>query len=62
MDSNLALQAGGGVDLRRPQSIHGLRLSADYRRVFAEEEGRHQVQFVISYFVGWRGASRHQGG
>jgi hypothetical protein len=55
LDSNLAIQAGGGVDLRRPASIHGLRLSGDYRRVFAEEQGRHQLQFVVSYFVGWRG-------
>lgn len=55
LDSNLAIQAGGGVDLRKPTSIHGLRLSGDYRRVFAEEQGRHQLQFVVSYFVGWRG-------
>jgi hypothetical protein len=55
LDSNLAIQAGGGVDLRRPTSNHGLRLSADYRRVFAEEQGRHQLQFVVSYFLGWRG-------
>jgi len=56
LSSNIALQAGGGIDLRRPTSIHGLRLSTDYRRVFAGEQGRHQVQFFVSYFVGWRGA------
>ncbi len=56
--SHFALQTGGGVDLRRPTSIHGLRLSGDYRRVFAGERGRHQVQLLISYFVGWRGHRR----
>jgi hypothetical protein len=68
LNSNVAIQAGGGVDLRRPTSIHGLRLSGDYRRVFAEEQGRHQLQFVLSYFLGWRGPepgagspSRHGG-
>jgi hypothetical protein len=57
MDVNLALQAGGGIDLRSPRSIHGLRLAGDYRRVFAGDRGRHQTQFVVSYFVGWRGAT-----
>jgi hypothetical protein len=61
LDSNLAIQAGGGVDLRRPTSNHGLRLSADYRRVFAEEQGRHQLQFVVSYFLGWRGPEPEAG-
>ena len=51
----LALQAGGGIDLRPARSIHGLRISGDYRRVFAEEIGRHQFQLLAEYFVGWRG-------
>jgi hypothetical protein len=51
----LALQAGGGLDLRRARSIHGLRLSGDYRRVFAGDLGRHQFQFLAEYFVAWRG-------
>jgi hypothetical protein len=61
LDSNVAIQAGGGVDLRRPTSIHGFRLSGDYRRVFAEEQGRHQLQFIVSYFLGWRGAEPEVG-
>ena len=55
LDSNIAIQAGGSINIRRSTSIHGLRLSGDYRRVFAEEQGRHQLQFVVSYFLGWRG-------
>jgi hypothetical protein len=56
VSSNLAIQAGGGIDLRKPTSIHGARFSADYRRVFAGERGRHQLQLLVAYFVGWRGA------
>ena len=37
-------------------SLPSLRVSGDYRRVFGGEHGRHQVQIVVSYFVGWRGA------
>ena len=58
LPGNFALQTGGGLDIRRPESIHGLRLAGDYRRVFAREQGRHQLQFVVSYFVGWRGRER----
>lgn len=58
LPGNFALQAGGGIDIRRPQSIHGLRVSGDYRRVFAGERGRHQFQFIVSYFLGWRGQER----
>jgi hypothetical protein len=57
LPGTFALQAGGGIDLRRPTSIHGLRLSADYRRVLAGAagDGRHQLQVLVSYFIGWRG-------
>lgn len=58
LPGNFALQSGGGIDIRWPESIHGLRLAGDYRRVFAGEQGRHQLQFVASYFVGWRGRER----
>jgi hypothetical protein len=53
--SDPAVQMGGGIDIRRPGSIHGLRVSGDYRHVFAGEQSRQQLQFVVSYFVGWRG-------
>jgi hypothetical protein len=54
---NTALQVGGGIDIRRPESIHGLRLSGDYRHVFADggRSERDQLQLLASYFVGWRG-------
>ena len=35
LPANFALQIGGGLDMRRPESIHGLRVSGDYRHVFA---------------------------
>ena len=53
-----AIRIGGGVELRWPRSIHGLRPSSDYRRVFAGKRGRHQMQFVVAYFVGWRGMAQ----
>ena len=55
LPGNFALQAGGGIDLRRSDSIHGLRLSGDYRRVFSGEHGKDQLRFVVAYFVGGRG-------
>ena len=60
LPGTFALQLGGGVDIRRPSSIHGFRLCGDYRRVFNEGHGRHQLQFTVSYFVGWRGAKPPQ--
>ena len=50
----LAVQAGGGIDLRRAGSVHGLRLSVDYRRVFASPANRNQLRFVTSYVLGPR--------
>ena len=35
-----------------------MRPSSDYRRVFAGKRGRHQMQFVVAYFVGWRGMAQ----
>ncbi len=46
---HLALQAGGGIDLRRTGSAHGLRLAVDYRHVFAADASRNQFRFVASY-------------
>lgn len=47
-----ALQAGGGIDLRRTGSVHGLRLAVDYRHVFAGDASRNQVRFVAAYTLG----------
>jgi hypothetical protein len=46
---HVALQAGGGIDLRRAGSAHGLRLAADYRHVFAADASRNQFRFVAAY-------------
>jgi len=49
---HVALQAGGGIDLRRTGSAHGLRLAVDYRRVFAGDASRNQLRFVAAYTLG----------
>ena len=51
LDAQFTLQAGGGIDLRRAGSIHGLRLSADYRHVFATPH-RNQLRLMTSYVLG----------
>lgn len=45
-----ALQIGGGVDVRRPSSRHGMRLSLDYRRVYTEPR-RDQLRFLVAYVL-----------
>ena len=55
LPGTFALQTGGGIDIRKATSIHGLRVAGDYRRVFDDGRARHQLQFVVSYFLGWRG-------
>jgi hypothetical protein len=50
--AHFALQAGGGVDVRRTGSAHGLRLAVDYRRVFAADAPRNQFRFVVAYTLG----------
>jgi hypothetical protein len=52
IDESFALQGGGGVDLRRKGSVHGLRLSVDYRHVFATGASRNQVRFLTAYVLG----------
>ena len=57
---SLALQTGGGIDIRRARSIHGLRVAGDYRHISDHGRPRHQLQLVVSYFVGSRGMQRRQ--
>jgi hypothetical protein len=45
-----ALQVGGGLDVRRPSSRHGMRLSLSYRRVYTEPR-RDQLRFLVAYLV-----------
>ena len=52
LPASLALQGGGGLDLRRKGSIHGLRMAVDYRRVFTIGANRHQVRFLTAYVLG----------
>jgi hypothetical protein len=52
LSQHFTLQGGGGIDLRRTGSAHGLRLSVDYRRVFATNANRNQLRFVTSYVLG----------
>jgi hypothetical protein len=47
-----AVQAGGGIDLRRTGSVHGLRLAVDYRHVFAGDASRNQLRFMAAYTLG----------
>jgi hypothetical protein len=49
---HVALQAGGGIDLRRTGSVHGLRLAVDYRHVFAGDASRNQLRFLAAYTLG----------
>ena len=49
---HFALQGGGGIDLRRSGSVHGVRLSVDYRRVFSTSADGNQLKFVTSYVLG----------
>jgi hypothetical protein len=49
---HVALQAGGGIDLRRTGSVHGLRLAVDYRHVYAGDASRNQLRFVAAYTLG----------
>ena len=49
---HFTLQGGGGIDLRRTGSIHGVRLSVDYRRVFSTNTHGNQLRFVTSYLLG----------
>jgi hypothetical protein len=51
LDGQFTLQAGGGIDMRRLGSVHGLRLSVDSRHVFATPH-RHQLRFLTSDVLG----------
>lgn len=54
LSDHFAIQAGGGVEIRWAESIQGLRVSLDYRRVSASDRNRNQIQFACSYVIGPR--------
>ena len=53
MSDHFAAQLGGGIELRWPESIQGVRLSVDYRRVFGSS-GENQLRFLGAYVIGPR--------
>ena len=52
--NHLAVQVGGGLEIRWPKSIQGVRVSVDYRRVFAAGGPRNQLRFLGAYVIGPR--------
>ena len=54
LSTHLAMQFGGGVEIRFPGSIQGIRASLDYRHVFAGERDRKQFRFLGAYVIGPR--------
>jgi hypothetical protein len=50
--NHFALQAGGGIELRRMESIHGLKLCLRFRRISATDAPRTQIRFDAAYVVG----------
>lgn len=54
VSDHFAVQIGGGVEIRWPQSIQGVRLSLDYRRVFERDGDANQLRFLAAYVIGPR--------
>jgi hypothetical protein len=58
LSSHFAMQFGGGVEMRFPGSIQGVRVSLDYRHAFAGERDRKQFRLVGAYVIGPRRFTR----
>ena len=56
--SHFATQVGGGVEFRWPDSIQGVRVSVDYRHVFAGDRDRSQFRLLGAYVIGPRRFTR----
>jgi hypothetical protein len=54
ISSHFAVQTGLGAEMRWPNSIQGLRVSLDYRRVFAGNGARNQIRLICAYVIGPR--------
>jgi hypothetical protein len=54
ISSHFAIQAGLGAEMRFPNSIQGVRVSLDYRRVFAGNGSRNQIRLLGAYVIGPR--------
>jgi hypothetical protein len=52
VSDHFAVQIGGGVEIRWPRSIQGVRLSLDYRRIFERDGDANQLRG--SYVIGPR--------
>ena len=61
VSKHFAMQVGGGAEVRWGGSIHGLRMSIDYRRVFAGDRSRNQVRILCAYVIGPRRFTRRTG-
>jgi hypothetical protein len=51
---HFALETGLGAEVRWPNSIQGLRVSFDYRRVFVRNAPRNQIRLMCAYVIGPR--------
>ena len=51
---HFAMQVGSGLEFRWPGSFQGVRMSIDFRRVFAGQRDRNQWRFLGIYVVGPR--------
>jgi hypothetical protein len=60
--SHFAVQVGGGVEIRWPGSIQGVRISVDYRHVFAGDRARNQFRVLGAYVIGPRRFTRRSTG
>jgi len=60
--SHFAMQVGGGFEVRWPGSIQGVRVSVDYRRVFAGDRDRNQLRVLGAYVIGPRRFARRPTG
>jgi hypothetical protein len=62
VSEHFAVEVGGGVEIRWPRSIQGVRVSLDYRRVFATSGDKNQIRLLGAYVIGPRRFMRDSGG
>jgi hypothetical protein len=61
ISDHFATQVGGGVEVRWAESIQGVRMSVEFRRVFAGARDRNQIRFLCAYVIGPRRFTRRPG-
>lgn len=55
---DLAVDVGGGIEIRRAGSFQGVRVTIDYRRVFVAGRSSKQMRFAGMYVIGPRRFAR----